>query len=63
MLNLLSLAVMALEIKTETVMTSLGFMWKGMLGIMTVIIIITVIVMIMARIDSKKAAKNEGGGK
>ncbi|MGI6773042.1 MAG: hypothetical protein GX264_00395 [Clostridiales bacterium] len=63
MLNLLSLAVMALEINTETVMTSLGFMWKGMLGIMTVIIIITVIVMIMARIDSKKAAKNEGGGK
>jgi hypothetical protein len=62
-LNLLSLAVMALEINTETVMTSLGFMWKGMLGIMTVIIIITVIVMIMARIDSKKAAKNEGGGK
>ena len=63
MLNLLSLAIMALEINTETVMTSLGFMWKGMLGIMTVIIIITVIVMIMARIDSKKAAKNEGGGK
>ena len=54
---------MALEINTETVMTSLGFMWKGMLGIMTVIIIITVMVMIMARIDSKKAAKNEGGGK
>lgn len=34
--------------------TSLGIMWKGMFGIFAVIIVITLIVMLFSKLDSKK---------
>ncbi|HOA33405.1 MAG: hypothetical protein GXY95_05565 [Clostridiales bacterium] len=55
---LLNLINLAFEINKETVLTSLDFMWKGMLGIMTVIVVITLIVTLMAKLDSKAEKKS-----
>lgn len=43
----------------ENFILSLDIMWKGMLGIFTVIIIITLLVMLMQKIDAKFPVKNQ----
>lgn len=43
----------------DTFLLSLGIMWKGMLGIFTVIILITLLVIVMQKIDSAIENKNK----